>query len=63
MTMMKHNIPSNWSDNQQTVFEKVNRMLTDAPSLPCYNPDDGLIIETDECEYGIGYALMQKVVN
>ena len=57
--LMKHKIPFSWSDNQQTAFEKVNRMLTDTPSLPYYNPDDELIVENDACEYGIASALMQ----
>ena len=57
--LMKHKIPFSWSDNQQTAFEKVKRMLTDTPSLPYYNPDDELIVENDACEYGIGSALMQ----
>ena len=57
--LMKHKIPFSWSDNQQTAFEKVKRMLTDTPSLPYYNPDDEMIVENDACEYGIGSALMQ----
>ena len=57
--LMKHKIPFSWSDNQQTAFEKVKRVLTDTPSLPYYNPDDELIVENDACKYGIGSALMQ----
>ena len=34
-------------------------MLTDAPSLAYYYPDDELIVENDSCEYGIGSALIQ----
>ena len=29
--LMKHKISFSWCDNQQTAFEKVKRMLTDAP--------------------------------
>ena len=57
--LMKHKVPFSWSDDQQTAFEKVNRILTYAPSLPNYSPDDELIVENDACEYGIGSALMQ----
>ena len=38
----------------------MKRILTDAPSLPYYNPDDELIVENYAYEYGIGSALMQK---
>ena len=57
--LMKHKIPFSWSDNQQTAFKKVKRMLTDTPLSPYYNPDDELIVENDACEYGIVSALMQ----
>ena len=58
--LMKNKIPFSWSDNQQTAFEKVQRMMTDAPLLPYNNPDDELIVENDVCEHGIGSTLVQK---
>ena len=58
--LMKNKVPFSWSESQQEAFDKVKKMLTEAPTLPYYNPDEELTIENDACEYGVGSALMQK---
>ena len=48
-----------WSSAQQTAFEKIKRMLAEAPTLSFFDPRKEVTIHTDASEIGIGAILSQ----
>ena len=58
--LTKQNVLWTWSTPQQDAYDEVIRLLTNAPTLAYYNPDEILTLENDSSEFGIGSMLSQK---
>ena len=58
--LVKKGSPWNWSMVQEKVFTKLKEMITKAPFLTYYNPNEPLELENDACEYGLGSVLLQQ---
>jgi predicted Fe-S protein YdhL (DUF1289 family) len=49
-----------WKHEHDAAFEKIKSMVTTAPLLKFYNPEEELTIQCDASEKGLGAALMQN---
>lgn len=49
-----------WSLEANVVFEKLKKMMTEAPVLAMTDFTQPFVLETDACANGIGAILMQK---
>ena len=49
-----------WSSTHQEAFEKVKRMVCDAPILTHYQPNLPLSVQVDASQHALGAALMQE---
>ena len=56
--LAKSDVP--WSDIQEQAFEKVKKLVTEAPVLRYYDMNKPLIIQCDASEKGLGAALLQE---
>ena len=59
--LTKSNIAFNWSPECEEAFEKIKKLLTEAPILKSPKDSDTFILETDASDIGIGSCL--KLVN
>ncbi|XP_064647478.1 uncharacterized protein K02A2.6-like [Lineus longissimus] len=57
--LTKKDVPFSWSMAQEETFNKVKKLVVEAPVLAMYNPSEELTLENDACDYGIGSVLMQ----
>ena len=57
--LLKNDVPYVWSNTQQTSFDAVKVILSEAPVLAFYNSDKELVLENDASEYGLGSVLLQ----
>ena len=53
-------VPWQWHHEHETAFNKVKELVTAAPLLRYYKPDEELTIQCDASEKGMGAALMQS---
>ena len=51
---------SMWNSTHQEAFEKVKRMVCDAPVLAHYQPKLPLSVQVDASQHALGAALMQE---
>lgn len=51
---------SQWSRVQQQAFEEVKQLVSEAPLLSFYKPEEELTIQCDASEKGLGAALLQN---
>ncbi|KAK3744564.1 hypothetical protein QZH41_003505 [Actinostola sp. cb2023] len=49
-----------WTDEQESAFEEVKRMVTDAPVLSYYDPEGELEVQCDASQKGLGATLLQR---
>ena len=48
-----------WMEAQQAAFDRIKKMLIEAPTLAIYNPEREVIIHTDASDVGVGAVLLQ----
>ena len=48
-----------WGDEQESAFEEIKRLVTNAPVLSYYDPDSELVVQCDASQKGLGAALLQ----
>ena len=53
-------VPWQWQHDHDAAFERVTELVTQAPLLKYYNPQQELTIQCDASEKGLGAALMQN---
>lgn len=53
-------VPWEWGDEQQRAFEQMKEIVTKAPILSYYDPNEQLVIQCDASQSGLGCVLMQK---
>lgn len=49
-----------WSQEQESAFQEIKRLVTTAPVLSYYNPEESLEVQCDASQKGLGAALLQK---
>ena len=49
-----------WDKPQQMAFDKIKRILVNAPVLALFNPNLETILSTDASSFGLGAVLLQK---
>ena len=52
-------VPWQWNHEHDAAFNKLKQMITEAPVLKYYNPDEELTVQCDASEGGLGASLMQ----
>ena len=57
--LTKMDVPWNWSKTQDNAFEAMKRLVSEAPVLRFYDPDNELSIQCDASQTGLGAALLQ----
>ncbi|GMJ07468.1 hypothetical protein HRI_004416000 [Hibiscus trionum] len=58
--LLQKNVPYEWSDARQQVFEKLKKTLTEAPILIQPEPGREFVIYSDASYVGLGCVLMQE---
>jgi hypothetical protein len=58
--LTKPDVPWHWSFAQEAAFETVKKMVTEAPILAYYNPEQDLTIRCDASGKGLGAVLLQQ---
>ena len=54
-----NNTPWTWGPEQENAFTKVKYLISNAPILRHYDPDEDLIVQCDASQDGLGACLMQ----
>ena len=49
-----------WGEAQERAFEKVKSLVTEAPILAYYSPNETLVLQTDASKKGLGAGLLQN---
>ena len=52
----------NWTSTHDKTFETVQKLVTEAPTLAFYNPQEELVIQREASQTGLGAVLMQMAV-
>ena len=52
----------NWTSMHDKAFETVQKLVTEAPTLAFYNPQEKLVIQREASQTGLGAVLMQMAV-
>lgn len=58
--LLKNDVPFNWSETQQSSFEKMKEAIVNSPTLAIFNDKKDLTLENDASEYGLGSVLLQE---
>jgi hypothetical protein len=58
--LVKQEVAWHWTDVQQKALDKVKTLITEAPLLVYYNPEEDLAIQCDASGKGLGAALLQN---
>ena len=58
--LTRKEIPWQWQHEHDAAFERVKELVTQAPLLKYYNPEEELTVQCDASEKGLGAALMQN---
>lgn len=58
-TLTKKNQPWRWGEEEQTSFEQLRKLLTEAPILQQADPNKPYILRTDASSYALGAVLLQ----
>ena len=58
--LTKKDVEFNWSSSQANAFQEVKRLVTEAPVLAFYDPNEELVLENDASEMGVGSFISQK---
>ncbi len=59
--LIRKDVEWEWGKEQTEAFEKIKKMLSEAPALTIFDPKRKTIVETDASDYGIGAVLLQVV--
>ena len=58
--LTRKDVPWNWSNPQQTAFEKMQHLVKNAPCLKYFDSSVPLVVQCDASEKGLGAALLQN---
>lgn len=58
--LLRKDVSFNWSDEQQTAFDQLRKILTSKPVLALYDREKPCLLYTDASKVGIGAMLVQK---
>ena len=58
--LTRKDTPWRWSEEQDNAFRKIQHMVTEAPVLSYYIPNNELTIQCDASQHGLGAALLQN---
>ena len=58
--LTRKEVPWHWQHEHDAAFEKAKEVVTEAPLLKYYNPNDELTVQCDASEKGLGAAPMQN---
>ena len=58
--LTRKEVPWQWKYEHDAAFEKVKELVTQAPLLKYYNPEEELTVQCDASDKGLGAALMQN---
>ena len=59
--LLEQDIPWNWSSDCHKQFNKLKKMVTEAPVLAHYDPEKLLILAVDASPYGLGAVISHKI--
>ncbi|VDH93047.1 Hypothetical predicted protein [Mytilus galloprovincialis] len=59
-TLLEKNTAWHWDEKQETSFQKLKEMATNAPLLQYYNPNKPLTLSVDASSKGLGAVLIQN---
>ena len=59
-TLLEKNTAWHWDEKQETSFQKLKEMATNAPLLQNYNPNKPLTLSVDASSKGLGAVLIQN---
>jgi len=57
--LVKADMPWSWSNNQQSAFDHLKRLVVASPVLRYFNPSKPAVIQTDASSTGLGSCLLQ----
>ncbi|XP_054709030.1 uncharacterized protein K02A2.6-like [Uloborus diversus] len=58
-TLLKNDIPWNWTEKQDAALMKLKSLLTEAPTLKIFDFTKPVQVECDASQFGLGAVLMQ----
>lgn len=58
--LTRNDVEWSWTSTHDKAFNDVKKLVTEAPLLAYYNPEDELVIQCDASERGLGAALLQN---
>ena len=59
--LLRKGVPFVWGDKQEEAFQHLKKLLTEAPTLELYKPDERqLILQTDASDVGVAAVLTQR---
>jgi len=58
--LLKSDVEFIWGDAQETAFQRVKQLLSEAPALAFYDPERPTTVSCDASAYGIGGVIMQE---
>ena len=62
--LLRKGVPFEWKAPQENAFQKLKTLLTEAPTLELYKPEERqLILQTDASEMGVAAVLTQRKEN
>lgn len=59
-TLTRQDVPFSWGEDEQTAFDTLKTLLTEAPVLVAPNPDLHYTVYTDASDFAAGAVLMQN---